>query len=57
MGLNNGLLESELIMQELLRECREILILHEFIKKSRKTPRKDLDIARERVREVKNERS
>jgi phage-related protein len=36
--------------------ANEILILHEFIKKSRNTPQKDLEIARERVKEVKNDR-
>lgn len=33
----------------------EILILHEFIKKSQKTPKKDLEIARQRLKEVKND--
>ena len=33
----------------------EILILHEFIKKSQKTPNKDLEIARQRLKEVKND--
>lgn len=61
MGLNNGPLESGLIMQELLKECRfldqtlECLSLdpwgRDFL------PQKDLEIARERVKEIKNERS
>ena len=33
----------------------EILILHEFIKKSQKTPKKDLEVARQRLKEVKND--
>ena len=33
----------------------EILILHEFIKKSQKTPQKDIEIARKRLREIKND--
>jgi len=30
----------------------EIVILHSFIKKSQKTPKKDLGLARKRMREV-----
>ena len=32
---------------------REIIILHSFIKKSRKTPKKEIDLARKRMKEVK----
>ena len=32
---------------------REVIILHSFIKKSQKTPQKELKIARERLKEVK----
>ena len=32
---------------------REIIILHSFVKKSQKTPKKDLDIAIKRMKEVK----
>jgi phage-related protein len=32
-----------------------ILILHAFIKKSQKTPRRDLELARRRLREVRHE--
>ncbi|OTA19790.1 hypothetical protein Xbed_02101 [Xenorhabdus beddingii] len=32
-----------------------IYILHTFVKKSAKTPRKDLDLAKDRMRQVKNE--
>ncbi len=33
---------------------KEIVILHSFIKKTQQTPKKELDIARERIKEVKN---
>ena len=33
---------------------RGIVMLHQFVKKSEKTPRKALDIARRRMREVKD---
>lgn len=33
---------------------RRIVMLHQFIKKSEKTPRKELEIARERMKEVKD---
>ena len=33
---------------------RRIVMLHQFIKKSEKTPRKELEIARRRMREVKD---
>lgn len=33
---------------------REITMLHSFIKKTQKTPKKELDIARKRLKEVKN---
>ncbi|MDJ0900280.1 MAG: type II toxin-antitoxin system RelE/ParE family toxin [Xenococcus sp. MO_188.B8] len=32
---------------------REIIILHSFIKKSQKTPKKELDLAKKRMKEVK----
>jgi len=32
---------------------REILILHSFIKKTRKTPNKELEIARKRLKELR----
>lgn len=32
---------------------REIIIFHSFIKKSQKTPKKDIDLARKRMKEVK----
>ena len=33
---------------------RRIVVLHHFIKKSQKTPRRDLDIARKRLEELKH---
>lgn len=33
---------------------REIVILHSFVKKSQKTPKKELDIARKRQKEIEN---
>ncbi|MGM0681634.1 MAG: type II toxin-antitoxin system RelE/ParE family toxin [Thermodesulfobacteriota bacterium] len=33
---------------------KEVIVLHSFIKKSRKTPKKELDIARRRLKEVKS---
>ena len=32
---------------------REIMILHSFIKKTQKTPKKDLEIARKRLKELR----
>lgn len=34
-------------------EGREIIILHSFIKKSQKTPKKELDLAKKRMKEIK----
>jgi phage-related protein len=34
--------------------ARRIVMLHKFIKKSEKTPRKELEIARRRMKEVKD---
>jgi len=33
---------------------RRIVLLHQFIKKSEKTPQKELEIARKRMKEVKD---
>ena len=33
---------------------KEIIILHSFIKKTKKTPKKELKLARKRMREVKS---
>ncbi|WKZ12928.1 MAG: type II toxin-antitoxin system RelE/ParE family toxin [Gammaproteobacteria bacterium] len=35
---------------------REIVMLHQFTKKSEKTPRKELEIAKRRMKEVKDEK-
>ncbi|WP_287356222.1 type II toxin-antitoxin system RelE/ParE family toxin [Moorena sp. SIO3B2] len=32
---------------------REVIILHSFIKKSQKTPKKELDLAKKRMKEIK----
>ena len=32
---------------------KQVIILHEFIKKTQKTPQREIDIARRRMREVK----
>lgn len=34
---------------------KEIIILHSFIKKDQKTPLKELELARSRLKEIKNE--
>ncbi len=34
---------------------KEIVILHSFIKKTQKTPKKDFDLAKKRMKEVQNE--
>ena len=34
---------------------RRIMMLHHFVKKTQKTPTKEIDIARKRMREVKDE--
>lgn len=33
---------------------RSIVVLHQFVKKSDKTPRKELEVARRRLKEVKD---
>jgi len=38
-------------------KVRAIIMLHGFLKKTPATPKRELDIARRRMREVKNERS
>jgi|SRR6185437_4457634 len=37
-------------------KSNQIWVLHSFVKKTQKIPRKELDIANERLRELKNER-
>nr|WP_252025426.1 type II toxin-antitoxin system RelE/ParE family toxin [Vibrio sp. SCSIO 43136] len=36
-------------------EGKNIKVLHAFVKKSQKAPKKDIKLARDRMREVKNE--
>lgn len=38
---------------ELRAKGKEVIILHSFIKKSRKTPEKEINLARKRLKEVK----
>jgi len=38
-------------------QAKKIIMLHGFIKKTQATPKRELDIARRRIREVKNERT
>ncbi len=33
---------------------REVVILHSFIKKTQETPERELDVARKRLKEVRN---
>src|SRR5438477_4197070 len=58
-GMGKGLFELRLKSKEgigrvffCLRPARRIMMLHAFVKKSAKTPRKETRIARERMREV-----
>jgi len=61
-AMGNGLFELRLKGKEgigrvfycTLKE-KQIVILHSFIKKTTKTPKKELDIAIKRMKEVKNE--
>ena len=62
-AMGNGLFELRLKAAEgiaRLMFCtlvgREIVMLHQFIKKTEKTPRKELEIARRRMKEVKDEK-
>ena len=34
---------------------RQIVVLHQFVKKSEKTPKRELNIARNRMREISND--
>ncbi|MFM8454193.1 MAG: type II toxin-antitoxin system RelE/ParE family toxin [Gammaproteobacteria bacterium] len=60
--LGKGLIEMRLQASEGIARVfyaaifnKEIVILHSIIKKTQKTPRKDLEIAYNRLTEVKNE--
>jgi phage-related protein len=60
-GMGEGLFESRLKAAEGIARVfyctmvgKKIVILHQFIKKTDKTPSKELEIARRRLKEVKN---
>lgn len=60
-AMGNGLFELRLKAAEGIARVfyctlvdRKIVMLHQFIKKSDKTPGKELDIARKRMMEMKN---
>lgn len=60
-AMGNGLFELRLKAAEGIARVfyctlvgRRIVMLHQFIKKSDKTPGKELDIARKRMKEMKN---
>jgi len=60
-AMGNGLFELRLKAAEGIARVfyctligRRIVVLHQFIKKSEKTPRKELEIAKRRMKEVKD---
>lgn len=53
-AMGDGLFELRLKAAEGIARGRTIVMLHQFIKKSEKTPRRELDIARRRMKEVKD---
>ena len=60
-ALGDGLFELRLTATEGIARVfyctlvgRRIVMLHQFIKKSEKTPRKELELARRRMKEVKD---
>lgn len=60
-AMGDGLFESRLKASEGIARVfyctlvgRRIVMLHQFIKKSEKTPRRELDIARRRMKEAKD---
>ena len=61
-SMKDGLFEIRVKAQEGIGRAffcyvlrNEVVILHGFIKKTQKTPEKDLNIARKRLKEVKND--
>ena len=60
-ALGNGLYEIRAISKEgiarffFCTKSKQIIILHGFIKKSQKTPKREVDLARRRLKEVGNE--
>ena len=60
-AMGNGLFELRLKAAEGIARVfyctlvgRRIVMLHQFIKKSEKTPRRELDVAQKRMKEVKD---
>lgn len=60
-SLGDGLLELRVKGEEGIARVfyctwlhKEIVMLHTFIKKTQKTPGKEMDVARQRLKEVKN---
>lgn len=63
-ALGNGLFELRLKGQEGIARVfyctaigKEIVMLHSFIKKTNKLPYKELNLAKERLKEIQNEKS
>ncbi|MBB71506.1 MAG: hypothetical protein CMF50_03830 [Legionellales bacterium] len=61
-SLGDGLFEIRVKAQEGIGRAffcyildKEIIVLHAIIKKTQKTPKKDLELAKQRMKEVKNE--
>jgi phage-related protein len=62
-ALGQGLFEFRLKSQDGIARVfyctakgKEIVILHSFIKKTQKIPTKELEIAKERLKEIQNEK-
>lgn len=60
-AFGKGLFEIRLKAQEGIARVffctivhRKIIVLHSFVKKDQKTPQKELDIAKKRLKEIKN---
>lgn len=60
-SMNKGLFELRLKAAEgiarvfyFVRTGQRIMMLHQYVKKTQKTPRKELEIARSRMKELKN---
>ena len=60
--MGNGLFELRLKAAEGIARVffctvvgRQIVVLHQFVKKSEKTPKRELNIARNRMREISND--
>lgn len=62
-AFGNGLFELRLKGREGIARVfyctvigKEVIMLHSFIKKTQKTPKKELDIAQSRLKEIKDEK-